>query len=127
LYATAYGSSYVDAWSINKTSGSLTPVAGEPFSLVGDTAQGGAHTLAFAQGGQHLVVPGWWDANITVYDVNASTGALTNAPGSPIPVPSQQAGTSSRLQSIPMTDGGTCMTPSFATFAPYQVGWMCSH
>ncbi len=92
LYATAYGSSYVDAWSINKTNGSLTPVAGEPFFLVGDTSQGGANTLAFAQGGQHLVVPGWWDANFTVYDVNTSTGALTNAPGSPMPMPSQQAG-----------------------------------
>ena len=92
LYATAYGSSYVDAWSINKTSGSLTPVAGEPFFLVGDSAQGGANTLAFAQGGQHLVVPGWWDGKITVFDVNTSTGALANAPGSPIPMPSPQAG-----------------------------------
>ena len=92
LYATAYGSSHVDAWSINKTNGSLTPVPGGPYILTGDSGQGGANDLAFAQGGQHLVVPGWWNANITVFDVNASTGALANAPGSPIPLPSAQAG-----------------------------------
>jgi 6-phosphogluconolactonase (cycloisomerase 2 family) len=92
LYATAYGSSYVDAWSIDKANGSLTPVSGEPYFLVGDSSQGGANDLAFAQGGQHLVVPGWWDAKITVFDVNTSTGALANAPGSPIPMASQQAG-----------------------------------
>jgi 6-phosphogluconolactonase len=91
LYATAYGSSYVDAWSIDKTNGSLIPVAGEPYFLVGDSSQGGAADLAFAQGGQHLVAAGWWDAQLTVYDVNTSTGALTNAPGSPIPMPSAEA------------------------------------
>ncbi len=92
LYVSAYGSSYIDAWSINKSTGSLTPVSGEPYFLVGDSAQGGANTLAFAQGGQHLVVPGWWDGKITVFDVNTDTGALANAPGSPIPMPAPQAG-----------------------------------
>jgi 6-phosphogluconolactonase len=92
LYATAYGSSYVDAYRINKTNGALIAVSGEPYFLVGDTAQGGANSVAFGQGGQHLVVPGWWDANVTVYNVNASTGALTNAPGSPIALPSSEDG-----------------------------------
>jgi 6-phosphogluconolactonase (cycloisomerase 2 family) len=86
LYVTAYASSYVDAYVINKSNGALTPVAGEPFFLNGDIHQGGAQSLAFAQGGQHLVVPGWFDRYVTVFDVNASTGALTNAPGSPIPL-----------------------------------------
>jgi 6-phosphogluconolactonase len=92
LYATAYGSSYVNAYTINKANGALTPVSGEPYFLVGDTAQGGANAVAFAQGGQHLVVPGWWDANVTVYNVNPSTGALANAPGSPIPLPKAEDG-----------------------------------
>jgi 6-phosphogluconolactonase len=88
LYAIAYGSSYVDAYTIDRTNGALTPVSGEPYFLAGDMAQGGANSLAFAQGGQHLVVPGWWDSKVTVFNVNASTGALTNAPGSPLPLPS---------------------------------------
>jgi 6-phosphogluconolactonase (cycloisomerase 2 family) len=92
LYAVAYGSSYVDAYTINKSNGALIPVSGEPYFLTGDENQGGANTLAFAQGGQHLVVPGWWDSNVTVFDVNASTGAITNAPGSPIPLPSAEDG-----------------------------------
>jgi hypothetical protein len=33
------------------------------------------------------VVPSWWDAQIIVYDVNPRTGALTNAPGSPLTWP----------------------------------------
>jgi 6-phosphogluconolactonase (cycloisomerase 2 family) len=87
LYVTAYGTSYVDAYHIDKANGSLTPVPGEPFFLDGDIHQGGANDLAFAQGGQHLVVPGWFDGDVTVFNVNTSTGAITDAPGSPIPLP----------------------------------------
>ncbi len=94
LYAVTYSAAYVEAYDINKTTGALKPVAGQPFALPKDQAgcATGAYDVAFAQSGQHLVVPEMnCNGAIAVFNVG-SNGTLTNAPGSPVidPVPDQQ-------------------------------------
>jgi hypothetical protein len=102
LYAsTFYTAAYVEAYDINKSTGALTPMAGQPFPMPVDKngCASGAYDMAFAQSGQHLVVPEWaCNGAITVFDVN-SNGTLANAPGSPVmdPIP---AGEPFDLQAI---------------------------
>jgi 6-phosphogluconolactonase len=94
LYAAAYSAAYVEAYDINKSTGALTPMAGQPFALPEDQTgcATGEYDMAFAQSGQHLVVPEInCNGAISVFDVG-SNGTLTKAPGSPVmdPVPDQQ-------------------------------------
>lgn len=86
LYIATINDPYVEGYRINATDGALTPLPGEPYVLPGQqsSCSPGALDLAFAQNGQHLVVPELCDGVIAVYDVNPSTGELTNAPGSPV-------------------------------------------
>jgi 6-phosphogluconolactonase (cycloisomerase 2 family) len=83
--ATYYTGAYVEAYDINKSTGALTPMTGQPFALPDEQTNcaAGAWDMAFAQNGQHLVVPEYCDGVIAVFDVN-SNGTLTNAPGSPV-------------------------------------------
>ncbi len=96
LYAsTFYTAAYVEAYDINKSTGALTPMAGQPFPMPVDKngCASGAYDMAFAQSGQHLVVPEWaCNGAITVFDVN-SNGTLADAPGSPVmdPIPAGEA------------------------------------
>jgi 6-phosphogluconolactonase len=99
--ATYYTGSNIEAFDINKSTGALTPMAGEPFAIPEDETgcTSGAYDMAFAQNGQHLVVPEYYcNGAVTVFDVN-SNGSLTNAPGSPVmdPIP---AGEPFDLQAI---------------------------
>jgi 6-phosphogluconolactonase (cycloisomerase 2 family) len=83
--ASYYTESNVEAFDINRSTGALTPMAGEPFNLPDQQTNCamGAYDMAFAQNGQHLVVPEYCDGVIAVFDVN-SNGTLTNAHGSPV-------------------------------------------
>jgi 6-phosphogluconolactonase (cycloisomerase 2 family) len=93
LYA-ATGDAYVEAYDINKSTGGLTPIAGQPFALPVNKngCNSLAYDMAFAQSGQHLVVPEYYcNGSILVFSVG-SNGTLSNAPGSPVmdPVPDPQ-------------------------------------
>jgi 6-phosphogluconolactonase len=90
LYVAAFQTQSVDAYRIDKSNGTLTTVPGEPFTLPTDTEQcGGAFDLAIEPGGQRLLAPEWCNGTIAVFNINSSTGALTNAPGSPVVDPRQ--------------------------------------
>jgi 6-phosphogluconolactonase len=73
-----YGSSNVSAYTINATSGALTPVAGSPF---------GAGTLplgvAVDPTGKFAYVANFGSGNVWGYTINAKTGKLTPVSGSP--------------------------------------------
>ena len=86
LYIATILEPYVEGYRINSSDGALTPLPGEPYVLPGEqsSCSPGAFDLAFGQGGQHLVVPELCDGVIAVYNVNPTTGELTNAPGSPV-------------------------------------------
>jgi 6-phosphogluconolactonase (cycloisomerase 2 family) len=97
LYTTAYSvtpPAYVEAYDINKSTGALKHMAGQPFALPKDQTgcASMAWDMAFAQSGQHLVVPEInCNGAIAVFNVG-SNGTLTNATGSPVmdPVPDEQ-------------------------------------
>jgi 6-phosphogluconolactonase len=73
------GNSAVTAvFSINSTTGALTPVAGTPFSTEG------GETIVDSTS-QFLYVGSALD--LGAYSVNGTTGAITELPGSPYPVP----------------------------------------
>ena len=72
------GDSTVQAFTINRTSGALTPIAGSPFS-----APGGADTAVTDPAGRFLFVGGEVIGEIAVFQIDANTGVLTLSPGSP--------------------------------------------
>jgi len=70
--------STVQAFTIDRTSGALTPVAGSPFS-----APGGADSAVSDPAGRFLFVGGENIGEIAVFQINPITGLLTSSPGSP--------------------------------------------
>ena len=79
LYVNApseFSQSHIVAYSINTTTGALTPVAGSPFNVPGQDT-----SMDIDQTGRFL-----YTANgntISGFHINSTTGALTNVPGSP--------------------------------------------
>ena len=83
------GSGGVMAFSINHTDGGLTPVPGSPFA-----APSAVTTMVAdpdANGGRFLFTVDFSSGNFSAYTINASTGALTLAPNSPLLVSGYQA------------------------------------
>ncbi len=77
LYAANWGEGTITGYWINETDGSLSPVAGSPFSTVGDDPTALLilrDTLYVANGYSH---------NIAVYAIDIATGALTEIVESP--------------------------------------------
>jgi hypothetical protein len=91
LYVAPLETTYVDAYRIDTSNGTLTPVPGEPFLLPDDTNEGqcGAFDLAIEPGGKRLLAPEECAGQVAVFNINSSTGALTNAPYSPFVDPRQ--------------------------------------
>jgi 6-phosphogluconolactonase (cycloisomerase 2 family) len=77
-----------DIWvySIDGTSGALTPIVGSPFpaSSGGDSATIGGTTIAIDPSGAFACAVR--DANVSVYRINGTSGALTAVTGSPFAV-----------------------------------------
>ncbi len=95
--STYYTSAYVEAYTINKSTGALTPVSGQPFPL---PCSSGAYDLAQDPTSKQLVVPQWGcQGVISVFNIN-SNGSLTNATDSPIIMPPPAAGEPFDLQAI---------------------------
>jgi 6-phosphogluconolactonase (cycloisomerase 2 family) len=71
-------------YSVNTTTGALTALAGSPFSGHENNAGAFVHP-----NGKFLLVEGWansannYNAPVSVYTINATTGALAEVPGSP--------------------------------------------
>jgi hypothetical protein len=81
LYAGNSRSNNVSAFSIDPTTGILTPVVGSPFAT-GAGSGGGGISLAATPDGQFLIAANAFSNIITVYSVAAS-GALAPVAGSP--------------------------------------------
>ncbi|HME03488.1 MAG TPA: beta-propeller fold lactonase family protein, partial [Solirubrobacteraceae bacterium] len=79
LLATANnGADNVSVFSINQTTGGLTPVSGSPFAAGLATS-----SLAFDPGGDLLAVSNAGNKNVQVFSVNEASGALSQVSGSP--------------------------------------------
>jgi hypothetical protein len=83
------GSGGVMGFSISHTDGGLTPIPGSPFptpsavtTLVADPD---------SKGGRFLFAADFVSGDFEAFTINASTGALTLAPGSPFPNPGYEA------------------------------------
>ncbi len=75
-FVTNAGGNNISVYSINATSGALTPVTGSPFAAGSGPSSvtvNPAGTLAFVTNSN----------NVSVYSINATTGALTPVTGSP--------------------------------------------
>jgi 6-phosphogluconolactonase (cycloisomerase 2 family) len=75
---SAGGIGNVSAYTINATTGALTPVPGSPFA-----AGSGPFSVAVSANGQFAYVANVFSNDVSAYTINATTGALTPVPGSP--------------------------------------------
>ena len=76
--ANENGSSNVSAYTINATTGALTPVPGSPFE-----AGLRPFSVVVDPTGKFAYVANYGSNNVSAYTINAATGALTPVPGSP--------------------------------------------
>jgi 6-phosphogluconolactonase len=77
LYMPQDDSSTIQAFAIDRTTGTLTPISGSPFPSVS------ADSVASDPTGRFLFVGSDTTGQISVFQINATTGALVAAPGSP--------------------------------------------
>jgi 6-phosphogluconolactonase (cycloisomerase 2 family) len=77
LLVTDSSGSQIKVFSINQTTGSLTPVAGSPFPIGGS----GGGSLAIDPSGKYLYAP--YASGVAGFSINSSTGSLSALPGSP--------------------------------------------
>jgi hypothetical protein len=73
-------SNNVSGYTINATSGALTPISGSPFS-----AGLAPISVAVDPSGRFAYVASNYDFDVSGYTINATSGALTGIPGSPFP------------------------------------------
>jgi 6-phosphogluconolactonase (cycloisomerase 2 family) len=77
LYMPQDDSSTIQAFAIDRTTGTLNPISGNPFPSVS------ADSVASDPTGRFLFVGSDTTGQISVFQINATTGALVAAPGSP--------------------------------------------
>ncbi|HLY02541.1 MAG TPA: beta-propeller fold lactonase family protein [Candidatus Cybelea sp.] len=82
-YVTNEGSNDVSAYKVNPKSGALTQVSGSPFEAGSGPAAAAWLESQGGWGNSDLFVTNTGSDNISVYKVNAKTGALTQVKGSP--------------------------------------------
>jgi 6-phosphogluconolactonase (cycloisomerase 2 family) len=80
-YVTIPASNQVAGYSIDATSGALTPLAGSPFAAGVEPS-----SAVVSAGGQSLYVVSPVSNSLSVYSIDQSSGALTPVAGSPFPV-----------------------------------------
>ncbi len=71
----------IAAYKLNKTSGTITEIAGSPFAAHSVNLLEAAHGYLYAMNS---------DDTISGFQINPNTGALTEVPGSPVSSPRQQ-------------------------------------
>ncbi len=74
------GTGQVLAYSINRSSGSLTPITGSPF----DTGTSKADSIVGRSWWRYLIVGNSANGDLVSFKVDQTTGALTLTPGSPL-------------------------------------------
>ena len=70
-YVANFSSHTVSAYTINASSGALTPVKGSPFA-----AGSGPYGVAVGVSSKHAYVTNYGSANVSAYAINANSGAL---------------------------------------------------
>jgi 6-phosphogluconolactonase (cycloisomerase 2 family) len=78
LYVTDTANNQLDAFTVDQTTGALTPMAGSPFGI-----GNGAFGVAIDPSAQFLYVANSFDASISMFTLSPTTGVLTAVPGSP--------------------------------------------
>jgi len=78
VYVNNYSSNNISAYSVNRTTGFLTPVAGSPF-----TAGTNPIYLALDRQCRYVYAPNYLSNDLSSYVIDQNTGALTQLPGSP--------------------------------------------
>jgi 6-phosphogluconolactonase len=71
-------SNSISAFTINASTGQLTPVPGSPFAALGDP-----QAVTVDPSGRFAYVPNGTDNNVLAYTIDGATGALTPIAGSP--------------------------------------------
>jgi 6-phosphogluconolactonase (cycloisomerase 2 family) len=79
VYVAMDDTGAVEGFSIDSGTGTLTPIAGSPFTPIAAEAD---NVVSDPQG-RFLFVSGAFSSVISVFQIDATTGALTEAPGSP--------------------------------------------
>ncbi len=78
LGGTVNANHFVAAFSIDSSTGALTPVSGSPFTT-GD----GPFSIGLDQSGKYLYTANSHDSSVSAFTIDSSTGALTAVSGSP--------------------------------------------
>jgi len=81
VYVANSKSNNISGYSIDPSTGALTPLAGSPFA-----AGAGPSSLAVASGRVFRYTANTGSNNLSVFSIDSKTGALTPASGSPFPV-----------------------------------------
>jgi 6-phosphogluconolactonase len=82
LYVSDFENASVQAFTINRSTGLLSAVAGSPFSAGSPPGAGG---IAVDPGTKFLYITLMNSAEVAGFSINSATGALTSIPGSPFP------------------------------------------
>ena len=78
LGGTVNANDLVAAFSIDPSTGALTPVSGSPF-----TAGNGSFNVSVDQAGKYLYVANSFDNDVSAFTIDPTTGALNSVSGSP--------------------------------------------
>ena len=84
-YVANRGSDTIGAYTIDEATGALRPVAGSPFPQDPALNSELPVSLAVDPAGKFLFVANYNTQTVRAYQINQTTGALTQAPGSPFP------------------------------------------
>ena len=109
LYVVNIQSETISAFTVNATSGVLTAVAGSPFAA-GPLSGTLPNTIVVEPSGKFALVANQAGNSVSVFNINATTGALSHAAGSPFVLASGSSPTSLALGAggkFVYTSGGT--------------------
>jgi 6-phosphogluconolactonase len=75
----------ISAFKVDPATGTLTAVAGAPFTITNGAGQGDSFTAAIDPTGNYLYVASYVGSNVSVYTIDHSSGQLAPINGSPFP------------------------------------------
>ena len=126
VYAVFEIAGDIYGWSINSSTGALTPLSGFPLKVTLNLPVGvtGQYQMTTDPGGNFLFISSTGANDIFVYAINGSSGALTAAPGSPFASSSIEPGNIATdglgrflYVCVQTTHEGTQGTPGLAGFS----------
>jgi 6-phosphogluconolactonase (cycloisomerase 2 family) len=110
LYVSDFLNDAVDGFSINSTSGGLTPITGSPFPL-GGTPPGAGGLSAIVSAGTYVYATELNAGTVAGFAFDSTSGKLTPVPGSPFPagntpVQAAQAGSQGKFLALSIHRNG---------------------